>query len=431
MDSGKKSSPPSQDPGSSMAHSPPRAGAPRTVSAGPAPPAVPAGAWDDPLPPGCPNGRFLLEDTAFQTPTERPSLRRPGPGTNTLSLRDGSLFSLPFPKKLWNIVSSNQFVSIWWECNGACIGINEKLFQKEILDRDGADKVFATHYMKSFIRQLNLYGFSKMHQIAWRPVCRARWFTEERSVCVVSKLHFYYCPYFKRDFPELLLKMKRRVGVTGSSKAVVHVYSQQRESQPEAPRSPSAPTAMERQEAPTCPSENKPAGLGNPELPDAMPGSSTTGWAPPATAARALEDVGRNMEAAALLSTRSPRQPERTQAPWAAPGAEATILAQPPWAVRVRAAAQICSFGPMVGLQAEPPGYHSSPAMFLPWAGLLPFCCPWVPMPIRAMGPAAHMPVSSPPAMPFHCFANCPCFSDYRPAIIRPPGCPVFRDHHR
>uniref|UniRef100_G3T6E6 HSF-type DNA-binding domain-containing protein n=1 Tax=Loxodonta africana TaxID=9785 RepID=G3T6E6_LOXAF len=392
MDSCEKSSPPGQDPGSSMALSPPRAGAPRNVSEGPVPAAVPAGAWDDPLPPGCPNRRFLLEETAFQSPTERPSLRRAGPGTNTLSPRGGSLCSLPFPKK-WNIVSSNQFVSIWWECNGACVGINEKLFQKEILDQDGADKVFATHYMKSFIRQLNLYGFSKMHQIAWQPVCLARCFKEERSVCVVSKLHFYYCPYFKKS-SKLLVKMKRRVGVTGSSKAVLHTYSQQRESQPEAPRSPSAPTAVERQEAPTCPSENKPAGPGNPELPDDTSGSSSARWAPPATAARALEAGGKKPGGCGPpVSTVSPlagEEPDSPGCPW--------YRGHCP-----RVSAHICSFGPMVGLPAEPPGYHSSPAMFLPWAGLLPFCCPWVPMPIRAMGPAVRMPVSSPPAMPFHC----------------------------
>uniref|UniRef100_G3TX83 Heat shock transcription factor, X-linked member 3-like n=1 Tax=Loxodonta africana TaxID=9785 RepID=G3TX83_LOXAF len=130
---------------------------------------------------------------------------------------ESDALQLAFPRKLWMIVENDAFKSVRWSDSGNTVIIDEKLFQKEILDRDGADKVFATHYMKSFIRQLNLYGFSKMHQIAWRPVCRARWFTEERSVCVVSKLHFYYCPYFKRDFPELLLKMKRRVGVTGSS----------------------------------------------------------------------------------------------------------------------------------------------------------------------------------------------------------------------
>ena len=48
-----------------------------------------------------------------------------------------------FPRKLCSIVNSHHFVSIWWEEDGTCIGINEELF-KNILERVGSDKVFET-----------------------------------------------------------------------------------------------------------------------------------------------------------------------------------------------------------------------------------------------------------------------------------------------
>ena len=56
---------------------------------------------------------------------------------------EGSLLSLPFPRKWWTIINSHHFVSIWWEEDGTCIGINEELF-KNILERVGSDKVFET-----------------------------------------------------------------------------------------------------------------------------------------------------------------------------------------------------------------------------------------------------------------------------------------------
>ncbi|KAM9576933.1 LOW QUALITY PROTEIN: heat shock transcription factor, X-linked-like [Trichechus inunguis] len=295
-------SPPGRGPGSGMTLSPPRTWAPQIGCEDPAPPAVLAQAWDNRLPPGCPNGRFLLQETAFQTPTKRSSLKRP-PSPDTPSARKGILFPLPFPKKL-NILSSDQFVSIWWECNSTCVGINEKLFQKEILEREGADKVFVTQRMKSFSRQLNLYIFSKGHHTAWRPACLTPFFTEERAVCALSKLHFSCCPYLQRDFPELLLKMKIRVGVTAASKTVSDTDSQQVARKPEARRSPSAP---------------------------------------------------------------------------AAPDAVAAAPTQLSFVVHTGDAAQMGSSGLMV--------------------------C-----------------VSSPPAMLFHCWANCPCFSGYMAPIVRPRG---------
>ena len=40
--------------------------------------------------------------------------------------------------------------------------IEADLFQMEVLQRRGTDQVFETHSIKSFIRELNQYGFSKV-----------------------------------------------------------------------------------------------------------------------------------------------------------------------------------------------------------------------------------------------------------------------------
>ena len=46
--------------------------------------------------------------------------------------------------------------------------IEADLFQTEVLQRTGADQIFETESIKSFIRELNLYGFSKI-----RPSCHS------------------------------------------------------------------------------------------------------------------------------------------------------------------------------------------------------------------------------------------------------------------
>ncbi|XP_072482974.1 uncharacterized protein [Notamacropus eugenii] len=112
----------------------------------------------------------------------------------------GQFLCLFFPKKLWKIVESDHFKSIHWNDNGDCVVIEEELFQKEILDRKG---IFETSSLKSFIRQLNLYGFSKIHTT--------------RSHQGTKKLMIYRNSNFKRDCPLLIQRLKRRVGVRSSA----------------------------------------------------------------------------------------------------------------------------------------------------------------------------------------------------------------------
>ena len=97
--------------------------------------------------------------------------------------REGSLLSFPFPRKLWTIVNSHCFVSIWW----AEDSVNEELFEN-ILERVGSDKVFETDHKKSLFHQLSLYGFSKACQDVLTSLCLTTLLTEEPPVCVLSKV---------------------------------------------------------------------------------------------------------------------------------------------------------------------------------------------------------------------------------------------------
>ncbi|XP_007470223.1 PREDICTED: heat shock transcription factor, X-linked-like, partial [Lipotes vexillifer] len=138
-----------------------------------------------PVPAGHPDLRLLPGEAAFQDLTEEPLLKRPR--TACEAAWEGSLLVHPFPRKLWAIVNSSGFESICWNEDGTCIGINRPLFQKEVLDRDGLGKVFKTERMKSFIRQLNRYGFSKVYQEMHTSLCVPNLSTEERPAHVLSE----------------------------------------------------------------------------------------------------------------------------------------------------------------------------------------------------------------------------------------------------
>ena len=102
---------------------------------------------------------------------------------------DGNDFlSLTFPRKLWNIVESDQFESIWWDETGTCIVINEELFKKEVLERKDPFRIFETKSMKSFIRQLNLYGFHKNRQTVQRSASLPVFLEEENNISLLSKV---------------------------------------------------------------------------------------------------------------------------------------------------------------------------------------------------------------------------------------------------
>lgn len=54
------------------------------------------------------------------------------------------------------------FTSVHWNNEGDMVVIKADLFQMEVLQHRGVDQIFETDSIKSFIRELNLYGFRKI-----------------------------------------------------------------------------------------------------------------------------------------------------------------------------------------------------------------------------------------------------------------------------
>ncbi|KAB0353362.1 hypothetical protein FD755_023933 [Muntiacus reevesi] len=155
--------------------------------------------------------RSIIEEAAFQALFEEVVVKRPR-YTFSVSETDelNDFLSLNFPQKLWKIVESDQFKSIWWDESGTSIVINEEVFKKEVLERKAPFRIFETHSLKSIVRQLNLYGFRKKQQTVQRSASLADFLDEENNVSVLSKLQIYHNPNFKRGYPQLLVRMKRR-----------------------------------------------------------------------------------------------------------------------------------------------------------------------------------------------------------------------------
>uniref|UniRef100_A0A8B9X0N7 HSF-type DNA-binding domain-containing protein n=1 Tax=Bos mutus grunniens TaxID=30521 RepID=A0A8B9X0N7_BOSMU len=162
--------------------------------------------------------RSMIEEYALQALSEDFVIKRPCYKYSASETdKVNNFLSLTFPQKLWNIVESDQFESIWWEERGTCIVINEELFKKEVLERKAPFRIFETKTMKSLIRQLNLYGFSKKRQTFQRSASLPVFLEEENNISLLSKLQTYYNPNFKRGHPQLLLRMQGRFGINNVS----------------------------------------------------------------------------------------------------------------------------------------------------------------------------------------------------------------------
>ncbi|NXV71419.1 HSFY1 protein, partial [Atlantisia rogersi] len=118
--------------------------------------------------------------------------------------------SLCFPEKLWKMVASDRFRSLWWSQGGKCVAIDEGLFKEEVLAGGGPLRVFTTQNMRSFIRQLQKYGFSKVQPDGPRSASLPEFLAEEAAASAHSQILHYYNPSFCRDHPQLLTSCKRR-----------------------------------------------------------------------------------------------------------------------------------------------------------------------------------------------------------------------------
>ncbi|NXU93596.1 HSFY1 protein, partial [Xiphorhynchus elegans] len=118
--------------------------------------------------------------------------------------------SLCFPQKLWKMLESDQFRSIWWSEGGKYIAIDEELFKEEVLGREGPQQVFHTQSIKSIIRQLNFYGFTKMQRGEQRSASLPEFLAEEAAASAHSQVLCYFNPCFNRAHPQLLERCLRR-----------------------------------------------------------------------------------------------------------------------------------------------------------------------------------------------------------------------------
>ncbi|XP_028378535.1 heat shock transcription factor, X-linked member 3-like [Phyllostomus discolor] len=109
-----------------------------------------------------------------------------------------SLFRLPFPRKLWRIVEDDAFPSVRWSPKGDTVVIEVDLFQRQVLSLRGAEKIFESDSLKTFIRLMNLYGFCKIR--SGTSICRPG--PRRRMI--------YRNPNFQRNKPSLLKNIKKR-----------------------------------------------------------------------------------------------------------------------------------------------------------------------------------------------------------------------------
>ncbi|NXF47884.1 HSFY1 protein, partial [Oceanites oceanicus] len=119
--------------------------------------------------------------------------------------------SLAFPNKLWKILQSHPFLSIQWVDDGICSAIDEEVFQKKVLAQRGPCRVFETDSMRGFLRQLHLYGLTKVQGDSETSDLLDEFLAEEAEApSAHSKFLFYYNPNFRRDDPHLLERCKQR-----------------------------------------------------------------------------------------------------------------------------------------------------------------------------------------------------------------------------
>ncbi|XP_053942736.1 heat shock transcription factor, X-linked-like [Cuculus canorus] len=213
-----------------------------------------------------------------------------------------------FLSKLWEIVGSHHFQSIWWADNGNCIVIAETLFCEEALRRN----VFGTDSMGGFILQLHLHGFDTLEDD-----CPISMSVEELQAIVAAgpslgRLHFFYNPFFRRDQPELLGPWAQSPGEGEPAPAA-------------APRSPGQEDERRKRRADALVAEEDMEENGFQSRAAASP-TATEPWADldapstsagPAPAKRRRKDSAEDeLEAALAPSMASPQRPAAIK-PWA------------------------------------------------------------------------------------------------------------------
>uniref|UniRef100_A0A670YWD6 HSF-type DNA-binding domain-containing protein n=1 Tax=Pseudonaja textilis TaxID=8673 RepID=A0A670YWD6_PSETE len=359
--------------------------------------------------------RSMLEENAFQALSDGPWAKRPRLSLcEEVGLEDNDFLSLTFPKKLWKIVESDQFKSLWWDDEGSCVVIDEELFKKEVLERKGPMRIFETDCMKSFIRQLNLYGFSKMRQ----NFQRSRFLAKR----IVDVLQFYHNPNFKRGCPHLLARCKRRVGIKNMPPVAFSL-----EEDFEDPPSLGSPS-RENSFLSTSPKDKMhKLGLRKPPVTKSLGGTLgrlRSGFAPSPAPLRSSdqgppEDTENKINQ--LAPFHLPQHPNHARVNTHEIDSTTTTSATSLY--HVIPPVPNSPFAPMMGLPTFPTMYPDLSAMQAHWASILPFCNPWFSMPMIAAASAISMSRSShhhrTPS--YHHCPNCNCTSN-PPSASKGPG---------
>ncbi|XP_061264678.1 heat shock transcription factor, X-linked member 3-like [Bos javanicus] len=83
---------------------------------------------------------------------------RQGLNPETANEEENNAFlRLSFPRKLWMIMENAAFTPVHWNDEGDTVVIKADLFQTEVFQHRGADRIFETDSIKTFIHKLNLY----------------------------------------------------------------------------------------------------------------------------------------------------------------------------------------------------------------------------------------------------------------------------------
>lgn len=121
-----------------------------------------------------------FSDNGFQILVPAPYVEEKSPKT---FVADG--FTPPFVTKLWMMVNDNDGMC-YWGPDGTTIVVNQE-------ENSCLNKYFKSSVVSSFIRQFNMYGFSKKH-------------TDPNNGNIVE----FENEFFQQNRPELLKKIKRK-----------------------------------------------------------------------------------------------------------------------------------------------------------------------------------------------------------------------------
>ena len=146
-------------------------------------------AGQDQAPAGHAAGTPMLEEQCSQRfPDEEESKGLPLRSSEEGAGQASSCSPLSFPQKLWVLAESEQVKSIRWGHGGNCIVVEEERFMEEVLAKEAPVRAFGCTSVKSFVRQLNHYGFTKVPRDLERSPSLPEFLAEEEAIAAGRKV---------------------------------------------------------------------------------------------------------------------------------------------------------------------------------------------------------------------------------------------------